>query len=302
LENGILERVGGIDSITVDVRVIAATNKNISEEITKGNFREDLFYRLNVILINIPPLRERTDDIPMLVDYLLEDMCNKNKYPLKIFSKSAITALQALRWEGNIRELKNFIERIVILTPEVEITEKDIYALLPRDNSKLDDILNGFNSFNDFKDKMEKAFIKKQLEANNWNINKTAKALFIQIRQLQSYISKYNLVEIQESGTALTQYKINDNECSESERFLDKIESILIDHFKDDAEVTQYMIATKFISPKRGNNKIARGTFNKEWMKHRLLVEQLFNDNPGKWPTIRTKCPFIKKIIFSKEK
>ncbi len=107
--------VGGDKDIAVDVRVIAATNKDIQAEIAKGNFREDLYHRLSVIVIKVPPLDERKDDIPLLVDYFINKICSESGKPSKVFSKEALSALVAKKWSGNIRELRNVVERLIIL-------------------------------------------------------------------------------------------------------------------------------------------------------------------------------------------
>lgn len=193
LEDGKIERVGGTEKINVNVRVIAATNKNLQDEISEGNFREDLYHRLNVIPIHVPPLRERRDDIPMLVKYFTEQICTKNKFSKKSFSAGAVKALTKMEWSGNIRELKNFIERVVIMIPNDEVSEDDVYSLAPGSTSKFDDILNVSNSFQDFKEKAERAFILKQLNLNDWNISKTADILEIQRSHLYSKIKKYGI-------------------------------------------------------------------------------------------------------------
>ena len=113
--------MGYAGSITVDVRVVAATNKDLSEEIAAGSFREDLFFRLNVIPIHLPPLRERREDIPALVRHFAESFCRENNYRTKAFSAEALTELQGRPWRGNIRELKNQVERMLIMVPGDEI-------------------------------------------------------------------------------------------------------------------------------------------------------------------------------------
>jgi len=193
IEDGKIERVGGNTKISVDVRIIAATNKILKSEIEEGNFREDLFHRLNVIPIHIPPLRERKEDIPILIEHFTKTICEKNKFPLKSFDKKAVELLQKLPWTGNVRELRNLVERIVIMVPHDEITEKDIVDLIPHPSSKMDDILNVTNSFQEFKEKSERAFILKQLDANSWNISKTADVLGIQRSHLYSKMKKYEI-------------------------------------------------------------------------------------------------------------
>ncbi|MDP4175193.1 MAG: sigma-54 dependent transcriptional regulator [Bacteroidota bacterium] len=193
IEDCKIERVGGNKKIEVDVRIVSATNKNLKEEIEKGNFREDLYHRLNVIPVTIPPLRDRIEDIPLLVEHFVKDICTKYKMPEISFTESAIKALQNQAWTGNIRELRNFIERIIIMIPGKEIKDKDIYSLIPPHASNMEDILSINNSFQDFKEKAEKAFILKQLEANNWNVSKTAELLDIQRSHLYAKIKKYDL-------------------------------------------------------------------------------------------------------------
>ncbi len=125
LQENKISRVGSDKDIKVDVRVLAATNKNLKEEINKNNFREDLYHRLSVILINVPALNERKEDIPILADYFLDMICQEYGIPKKEITKDAIKALQEYKWTGNIREFRNLIERLVILCPQ-KITGKDI--------------------------------------------------------------------------------------------------------------------------------------------------------------------------------
>jgi DNA-binding NtrC family response regulator len=193
IEDSKIERVGGTKKIDVDVRIISATNKNLKDEIEKGTFREDLFHRLNVIPINIPPLKERQEDIPILVENFAADITTKHKKPSVKFDEEAIKFLQSQKWSGNVRELRNLIERIIILIDKREITKKDIEFLFPGEKSSIKDILSGSNSFQEFKEKAERAFIIKQLNANDWNISKTAEALDIQRSHLYNKIKKYEI-------------------------------------------------------------------------------------------------------------
>lgn len=125
LQENKITRVGGEKEINVDVRIIAATNKNLKQEIEKGNFREDLYHRLSVIIINVPPLRERLDDIPELIEYFVVDISNEMGKARPVFSQQAIEELKNYKWTGNIRELRNVIERLVILCDNI-ITEDDV--------------------------------------------------------------------------------------------------------------------------------------------------------------------------------
>ena len=193
IEEGKIERVGGNAKIDVNVRIISATNKDLLEEIKKGNFREDLYHRLNVIPIHIPPLRERKDDIPILIEHFSKIICDKNKFPQKKYSDTALKVLQSLPWKGNVRELRNVVERIVIMVPKNDISEKDISMFIPNQSPNTDDLLNISNSFQEFKEKAEKAFIIKQLNANGWNISKTADILGIQRSHLYNKLKKYEI-------------------------------------------------------------------------------------------------------------
>jgi len=125
LQEGRISRVGSDKDIEVNVRVVAATNKNLRDEITKKNFREDLYHRLSVIVINVPPLRERSEDIPILIEEFLDKICEEYKCERKTVAKDAMEELKAIQWTGNIRQLRNVIERLVILSNE-EITLQDI--------------------------------------------------------------------------------------------------------------------------------------------------------------------------------
>lgn len=193
IEEGRIERVGGGKKIEVDVRIIAATNKNLLEEIHKGNFREDLYHRLNVIPIHVPPLRERVEDIPILVEHFCKEITIKHKKPSVRFTDDAIKILQAQPWTGNVRELRNIVERIIIIVDKREISAKDIDFLFAGSQASLDNLIETSNSFQEFKEKAEKAFILKQLKANDWNISKTAEILDIQRSHLYTKMRKYGI-------------------------------------------------------------------------------------------------------------
>lgn len=193
IEEGRIERVGGGKKIEVDVRIIAATNKNLLEEIHKGNFREDLYHRLNVIPIHVPPLRERVEDIPILVEHFCKEITAKHKKPSVRFTDDAIKILQAQPWTGNVRELRNIVERIIIIVDKREISAKDIHFLFASNQASLDNLIETSNSFQEFKEKAERAFILKQLKANDWNISKTAEILDIQRSHLYTKMRKYGI-------------------------------------------------------------------------------------------------------------
>ncbi len=150
LQENRITRVGGDKSISVNVRVVAATNKDLRSEISKGKFREDLYHRLAVIIIDVPSLNARKEDIPMLTEYFIENICNEYGVPVKKADHKALSALQKLHWSGNIRELRNVVERLIILSGEV-IREEDVQQyVLPSSasKSKLEDM---FDQFEDLK-------------------------------------------------------------------------------------------------------------------------------------------------------
>ena len=193
IEDSKIERVGGNKKIDVDVRIIAATNKDLEKEIEEGNFREDLYHRVNVIPITVPALRERREDIPILVKHFVKIYEVKNGLPPKDFSASALKLIQNQQFTGNVRELKNLIERILILVPEDKVTDSNLSPLLSSSKPISNNFLNTEDSFQEFKEKAEKAFIEKQLELNNWNISKTAEVLDIQRSHLYGKMKKYGI-------------------------------------------------------------------------------------------------------------
>ncbi|MBK8946829.1 MAG: sigma-54-dependent Fis family transcriptional regulator [Ignavibacteriae bacterium] len=193
IEEGVIERVGGNNKISVDVRIISATNKDLKNEIKEGNFREDLYHRLNVIPLKVPSLRERKEDIPLLINHFSQKICKQNKFPNKTFSEDAIEVLRNYDWSGNVRELRNIIERIIIMISSNSISKQDVISLLPNVETKHEDFIDISNSFQEFKEKAEKVFIQKQLEINNWNISKTAEILDIQRSHLYNKMKKYGI-------------------------------------------------------------------------------------------------------------
>lgn len=255
IEEGRLERVGSSSGrpIPVNVRILAATNKNLAEEIHHGRFREDLYHRLNVIPIFIPPLRDRREDIPMLVrEFSKEFAAEMNRKPIR-FDDAAMKLLTSLPFSGNIRELRNVIERIVILVPkevvhldDVEhlglafsmpehsplsqdgapsrdvnffeqpasdfalanplldtnyqdrdgstIGRTDQYVMNAGETNPLDEAMQA-QTFQDFKDRAEKAFIEEKLREQNWNISRTAEALDIQRSHLYTKMRKFGLMK-----------------------------------------------------------------------------------------------------------
>ncbi|MCK4764089.1 MAG: sigma-54-dependent Fis family transcriptional regulator [Candidatus Aminicenantes bacterium] len=196
-----IRRVGGNDEIEIDVRIISATNKDLMEEMKKNEFRSDLFYRLNVISIRIPPLRERKDDIPLLVQYFLKTFNKRFNKNIEGFEKEALDAFYNYSWPGNIREVENFVERAVALEKNRYIglnslpTEL-IYNIAEQDVSAgdLDSLLiDGNFDFNRYIDDISKKVIVKALELNNFNMKNAAKMLKIQYRAFRYNIEKFNL-------------------------------------------------------------------------------------------------------------
>lgn len=193
LEEGKVERVGGNRLIPSDVRVIAATNKILLEEIKKGTFREDLYHRLNVIPIHVPSLRERREDIPMLAKAFAEDICKRNGFAPKKISARALDYLTGLGWSGNVRELRNIIERLVIMTTGNMIEIDTLETMGTTKGGALDDIISTSHTFQEFKDRSEALYIKRLLDLHKWNISKTAEALDIERSHLYSKMKKYGL-------------------------------------------------------------------------------------------------------------
>jgi two-component system nitrogen regulation response regulator NtrX len=193
IEEGKVERVGGNRQIAVDVRLITATNKNLSEMIKQGTFREDLYHRLNVIPVIVPPLRERRDDIPLLTNAFAEEICRRYGMALKEFSDEALRRLASMDWSGNVRELRNTVERLVIMTPSktIEADQIELGAVMMKHESA--DLLNVGGTFQNFKDRAEAAFIKKLLDEHEWNISRTAQALDIQRSHLYNKMKKFGL-------------------------------------------------------------------------------------------------------------
>jgi two-component system nitrogen regulation response regulator NtrX len=188
LETQEFQRVGGSRNIKVDVRIIAATNKDLIEEVRKGNFREDLLYRLNVIPIVVPALRSRKEDIPALLEYFLEYFAAEYGQRPKKLTPEGLKMLEAYDWPGNIRELRNVIERLVIMTPSNIITPKNIAIV----ESPRSDYF-AFKTLREAKESFEKDFITKKLEENNWNISKTAEVLDVERSNLHRKIKAYDI-------------------------------------------------------------------------------------------------------------
>ena len=175
LEEQRFEPVGAAQYVQVDVRVVAATNKNLDEEIERGNFREDLFYRLNVIPFFVPPLRDRREDIPLLSEHFLTEFTTAYGRKAKELTPEAYRVLMDYHWPGNVRELKNLIERIVILNPQIRVDARHIPLTAAR--RQADRPLDRFGSLQEVREAAEREYILKKLEETNGNVTRTAELL-----------------------------------------------------------------------------------------------------------------------------
>ena len=201
-----IERLGSARTIKVDVRVIAATNKNLEEAIARGEFREDLFFRLNVIPIVVPPLRERREDIPRLVQHFAKRMAEEHNLKPKRVDAAAMEALQRYRWRGNIRELRNTVERLLIMTPSDLVRIDDLPAeirsadALPRILPEADGparpgepVAPGPGTLREFKDAAERAYLVQKLRENGWNISRTAELIDTPRSNLYKKLEQYGI-------------------------------------------------------------------------------------------------------------
>jgi len=198
LQEGIVTRIGGSRTIQVDVRVIAATNKSLEAETAAGRFREDLYYRLNVIPIHLPPLRERREDIPALVTHFATELIRDGGLPARTFGAGAIDRLQGRAWPGNVRELRNAVERVLILASGKVITANDVGRLVGEPPGMdpapaVADSPAGEDSFESFKQEAERAFLAGKLREHDWNVSETARALKMPRSNLYKKIERYGL-------------------------------------------------------------------------------------------------------------
>jgi two-component system nitrogen regulation response regulator NtrX len=204
-----VERLGSARTIKVDVRVIAATNKKLEEAVERGEFREDLYFRLNVIPIVVPPLRERREDIPSLVQHFTRRMAEEHNVKPKRFDGQAMDALRQYRWRGNIRELRNTIERVMIMTPDDVVRMDDLPVEVRRGDSARPaesaaaggaDVSSpellppaGAGTLREFKDASERAYLVQKLRENNWNISKTAEIIDTPRSNLYKKLEQYGI-------------------------------------------------------------------------------------------------------------
>jgi len=177
------------------VRVIAATNKDVEQEIASGRFREDLYHRLNVVPIRVPPLRERRDDIPMLVRHFVQKAIEEQRLPHRVVTPDAVEFLSQLEWSGNVRELRNTVERILILARGDQITSPDVERLVGAAHpaAGLTGELLSAGTFAEFKDRAERAFILAKLRESDWNVSETARSIDMPRSNLYKKIEKFGL-------------------------------------------------------------------------------------------------------------
>ncbi|HWJ22087.1 MAG TPA: sigma-54 dependent transcriptional regulator [Gemmatimonadaceae bacterium] len=196
LQDNVVTRIGGAKPIQVDVRVLAATNKNVEEEIAAGRFREDLYYRLNVVPIHVPPLRERREDIPLLVQHFVSTLSEREGVTPRSVAPDALQCLTEFDWPGNVRELRNTMERLLILANGPKITTADVERLVGRraaEGSGGLGSLTEMKTFEEFKHAAERAFLLAKLREYDWNVSETARALDMPRSNLYKKIERYGL-------------------------------------------------------------------------------------------------------------
>ncbi|HSA24293.1 MAG TPA: sigma-54 dependent transcriptional regulator, partial [Myxococcota bacterium] len=192
LQTGELSHVGAEGTIQVDVRVLAATNRDLKKAVTDGTFREDLYFRLNVIPVHCPPLRDRLEDIPLLATRFVEEFCKENGFKRKEIEPGVLQKLKRYAWPGNIRELKNVTERMVIMSGE-RITAEDVPEQMSGDVRGMDVQRFDGMSLKDVRDDVEREYIRSKLDEYGWNITKTAEKLGIERTNLHKKIKQLNL-------------------------------------------------------------------------------------------------------------
>ncbi len=203
LQEGVISRVGSGKAVPVDVRVVAATNKNLDVEIREGRFREDLLYRLNVVPVEVPPLRERRGDVPQLVAHFAAELTQRGGLPPKEIEPAALQRLAAHDWPGNIRELRNAVERVLILAAGPKVTEADVERLVGMgdgergtgavSNQGPDAAWLRAGTFEEFKQAAERAFLLARLQEHDWNVSETARTLQMPRSNLYKKIERYGL-------------------------------------------------------------------------------------------------------------
>lgn len=199
LQESRITRVGGDRSLPVDVRVVAATNKDLLVQIDEHRFREDLYHRLGVILIHVPPLRERRGDVSIITRSIAERIATRNGLAPKPFADAAVEALSRMEWRGNVRELYNVVERLTILSEGDSITISDVERyVMPGSNAAnpVAGLMDRFADFSEFRDEAERLFIEHKLALFDWNISRTAEAIGIQRSHLYNKMNKYGIERV----------------------------------------------------------------------------------------------------------
>jgi two-component system nitrogen regulation response regulator NtrX len=195
LQEGEVERLGSARTIKVDVRVIAATNKDLEQEIEKGTFREDLYFRLSVIPIRVPPLRDRPEDIPALVRHFADLFSRENNRRAPRFTPAALDHMQKARWKGNVRELRNTVERLIIMTPGDAVDVDDLREIVRVESRApvADNEKERPGTLREFKESAERAFLVGKLREHNWNISKTAEVIGTPRSNLYKKLEQYGI-------------------------------------------------------------------------------------------------------------
>jgi len=193
LEEGEIQKVGSGRIEKVDVRVIAATNKDLKKEIEEGNFREDLYFRLNVVPLHSPALRDKKEDIPLLIDYFVGNFVDENNFRVKSFTPAAIGAMLKFSWKGNVRELKNVVERLLIMTEADIIDRQDLPEYLKGEADLFLPDVTQVENLKKFRDLAEKEFILAKLEENDWNISRTARQIDTPRSNLYKKLEQYGI-------------------------------------------------------------------------------------------------------------
>jgi two-component system, NtrC family, nitrogen regulation response regulator NtrX len=196
LQENRIQRVGGDRPIEVDVRVVAATNKDLLDEIEDGTFREDLYHRIGVILINVPPLRERRADVPRITKHIAEEVTTLNALPDRQFTGNALDHLKRYDWRGNVRELRNVIERVLILADGDRVEKSDVERFVTpgaEANASSPEGLLQHGDWSEARDAFEKRYLEYKLNEHDWNVTQTAEAINIQRSHLYNKLNKFNI-------------------------------------------------------------------------------------------------------------
>jgi two-component system nitrogen regulation response regulator NtrX len=195
LEEERVSRVGASSSTAVDVRVVSATNRDLPEMISEGEFREDLYYRLNVIPLRVPAMRERLEDVPLLAQHFLAEMCDRNGLPRRRLTEAALEVLSRQAWPGNVRQLRNLMERLAIMARGEEIGRDEVNRFLADDGGggRESDLITSIESFEEFQREAERRYLEHHLRRNAWNVKRTAELLGMQRSNLYKKIEKHGL-------------------------------------------------------------------------------------------------------------